>query len=272
VIRPHSLLSPGPWAGLVTGPRAGAKRNLLKPFLSIFISLLPSLALAQSITVSAAISLKDSLAVATDQYQKQTSETVRLNFGASGDLANQIVAGAPVDLFISAGQAQIEQLQRAKLISGQPTILVRNELVLIAPGDTHDLNSWSDLANVKRIAIGDPKSVPAGEYAAQVFEHMELSHQLANKLIYGANVRQVLAYVERGEVDAGVVYATDAKQAGAKVRVVAIAPAKTHDPVEYPAVLIRGGETKAAEEFLKFLSSPAEQEVFVRFGFEKGKP
>jgi molybdate transport system substrate-binding protein len=241
-------------------------------FCFFVIGLVDSTAQGQIATVSAAISLKDAMTVAADQYQKQTGEAVRLNYGASGDLANQIVAEAPVDLFISAGKAQIKQLQDAKLVDGIPSVLVRNELVLIAPSDQVDLQSWKDLANAKRIAIGDPKSVPAGQYAAEVFQHLGLAEQLKDKFVYGANVRQVLAYVERGEVDAGVVYATDATQAGAKVRVVAIAPQGSHEPIEYPAVLLRGGDSKAAQNFLKFLTSDPGQQIFIRFGFAKGTP
>jgi molybdate transport system substrate-binding protein len=241
-------------------------------FCFFVIGLASANAQGQTITVSAAISLKDAITVVVEQYQKQTGEAVRLNYGASGDLANQIIAGAPVDLFISAGKAQIKQLEDAKLVDGTPTVLMHNELVLIVPSDQASPQSWKDLANAKRIAIGDPKSVPAGQYAAEVFRHLGLSEQVKDKLVYGANVRQVLTYVERGEVDAGVVYATDARQAGAKVRVATVAPQGSHELIEYLAVLLRSGDSRGAEAFLKYLTSDPGQQIFIRFGFAKGTP
>jgi molybdate transport system substrate-binding protein len=250
--------------------------SVAKIIFSILLCLF-SPALAQNLTVSAAISLKDAMNAEAKEYQKQGGDAVRLNFGASGDLANQIIAGAPVDLFISAGKEQIEQLQRAKVVEGKPVVIVKNEVVLIAPTGS-EIHSWQQLGgkglkgekSVKRIAIGDPKSVPAGQYATEVFAHLGLTDQVGGKIIYASNVRQVLAYVERGEVDAGVVYATDAKQAGAKVRVVAVAPAGSHEAIEYPVVMIRGGHGEKARKFLGFLKSEMGQKMLTRYGFEAG--
>jgi molybdate transport system substrate-binding protein len=205
------------------------------------------------------------------EYQKHGGDTIRLNFGASGDLANQIIAGAPVDLFISAGSEQIAQLSRANRIDRNASVLACNELVLVVPADVSDgPTSWQDLIHYKRIAIGDPKSVPAGKYATEVFAHMKLSEQLSGKIIYGSNVRQVLAYVERGEVDAGVVYSTDARQAGSHVHVAAVAPDGSHEPIQYPAVIVRDGNKPAAEKFLGFLFTPTGQEILLHYGFLKG--
>lgn len=246
--------------------------GIMRWILAILFCCLPALVLGQDVTVSAAISLKETIGQVADQYQKEAGKMVRLNFGASGDLANQIVAGAPVDLFISAGREQIGQLQRAKLVDGKPVVIARNQLVLIAPMDSHEPREWNDLPGLTHICVGDPKSVPAGKYAMQVLDHFALAPKLAGKLIYAANVRQVLAYVERGEVDAGLVYSTDAKQGGIKVRIVATAPENSHEPIEYPAVKIVGGHPKAAEAFLKFLTAPDAQKILQRYGFEKGSP
>lgn len=234
----------------------------------LVVLVLPLLARAQQVTVSAAISLKEALTDIAGEYQKKTGDRVQLNFGASGILANQIEAGAPVDLFISAAIEPVEKLSRAKLNEGGPRIVVRNRLVLIVPPGSSDIKSWDDLPGARRVSIGDPKVVPAGRYAAEVLRKKKLLKKLEGKLVYGANVRQVLAYVERGEVEAGLVYSTDAEQAGKKVSVIATAETNTHEPIEYPALIVKNGNRAAARKFLDFLFLDSSQKIFARFGFE----
>ena len=122
--------------------------SVAKILFYFLVCLLPQIARGQAVTVSAAISMRCATAAA-DEYQKQYGETVQLNFGASGDLANQIVAA--VDLFISAGKEQIEQLQKAKLVDGNPAVLVRNELVLITPADDKSMASWEGIKGEKGV-------------------------------------------------------------------------------------------------------------------------
>jgi molybdate transport system substrate-binding protein len=238
--------------------------------------LLGAVAHAGTITASAAISLKDALGDIAAAYEKQGGDHVEFAYGASGQLSAQIQQGAPVDLFISAAWTQVDQLTQAGIADdSSKKVIVRNALVLIAPADAKAPPSgFSDLVDPKftRIAIGDPKTVPAGEYAKQTLESLKIFDVVQSRLIFGANVRQVLSYVERGEVDAGIVYKTDALQSGEKVKVIAAADENLHKPIVYPAVIIKSTSNRGgAEKFIQFLSSDAAQKIFIARGFEPAK-
>lgn len=171
--------------------------------LSLIITLLiTSHVQAEAITVSAAISLKDALAKIVKSYEQMGENKVVVNVGASGQIMDQIKNGAPVDVFLSAAPGQIEELEKDGLTQpGTRRVIAHNRLVLIVPASANgEIKGFDDLTKpgVKRIAIGKPKSVPAGDYATQVFEHLHLSDTLKPKLIFGANVRQVLDYVQIG--------------------------------------------------------------------------
>ena len=230
-----------------------------------------TVAWAGTVSVSAAISLKEALTEVAGRYQDDTSEKVDLNFGASGTLAAQIVQGAPVDLFISAANKQVDQLVSAGLAeAGSRRDVAGNRLVLIVPKDAHgDPKGFEDLreARFRHIAIGQPQVVPAGQYAMQTFAALGIEKALADRLFMGENVRQVLVYVMRSEAEAGVVYATDAAAAGEAVRVVAVAPDSSHDPIVYPAVAIKNGHIASAQRFLDYLRSPKAQAIFAAHGF-----
>lgn len=238
---------------------------------TIALLLTASTAHAESITVSAAVSLKESLLAIAKDYQASTGDTVEFNFGASGQLMLQIQQGAPVDTFISAAQRQVAQLRQAGLLASTPErIIVRNHLVLIVPAGHKGTDSFQSLGSltIRRIAIGQPRAVPAGEYAAQVFQKLQMEAVIKDRLIYGANVRQVLDYVIRGEVDAGIVYSSDAFAAGDKATVVATAPAGWHDPIDYPAVVLKTSQKQpAAERFLAYLMADRSQAAFLERGF-----
>lgn len=226
-----------------------------------------------NLLVSAAISLKDSLTAAKTFYKaSQPAVNVTYNFGASGALQRQIENGAPVDIFVSAGKKQMDALeQKGLLVPGTRRNLVANRLVLIVPRNGSGLSSFRDLTSdrVKRIAVGEPRSVPAGQYAEEVFQNLGLVPQIRAKFVLGNNVRQVLAAVESGNVDAGVVYATDAV-VSSKVKVVAIASDKLHSPIVYPAaVLSRSKNINAAKAYLQFLSSRQATAIFQKYGFRK---
>src|SRR4051812_43756680 len=182
-------------------------------------------ATADSITVAAAISLKDALTDIAQSYKSDTGETVQFTFASSGQLMAQIKNGAPIDAFISAAQSQVDDLAKANAIDDKTRrTIAGNALVLIVPAvaKSPPPASFKDLADPrhKRIALGEPRTVPAGEYAAQPLAALKLTDTVKPRAVYGSNVRQVLDYVERGEVAAGIVYATDALAAGDKVRVV----------------------------------------------------
>jgi molybdate transport system substrate-binding protein len=245
-------------------------RFLLAILLTLFA---PAVASAgQTIAVSAAISLKPALAEIAADYEAKTGDRVQLHFGSSGQLAAQVKEGAPVDAFVSAADRQVEDLVDAKLADAATrTVVAGNALVLIVPADATDPPaSLSQLADKKvgRVAIGQPRTVPAGEYAAQALAALKLDARLSDRLVYGSNVRQVLDYVQRGEVDAGLVYRTDVTAAGEKVKVVADVEPALHAPIVYPAVVVSASKKQAAaKRFLQHLRSPEAQAVFAAKGF-----
>jgi len=196
------------------------------------------------------------------------------NFGSSGALAMQIDQGAPADVFLSAAAKPMDDLQaKGLLVAGTRRNLLRNTLVLIAPLDSK-LRDFQGLAgsSVRVIALGDPASVPAGQYGKQTIVALHLWDQLNPKFVLAKDVRQVLTYVETGNADAGLVYATDA-QASSKVRVVATAPESSHDAIVYPAAVVKGSHSKdAAQKFVDYLGSPAARAIFVKHGFTIAAP
>lgn len=223
-----------------------------------------------TLTLSVAASLQDAMAEVESAYTANHPDVeFRNNFGSSGTLAREIEQGAPVDVLISAGSKPVDQLEHeGYLISGTRRNVLRNALVLIVPVGSH-LAGFDGLRDpaVKLIALGDPASVPAGQYGRQTLETLRLYEAVRARLVLGKDVRQVLAYVETGNADAGLVYATDAK-ISAKVRVAAVAPESAHDPIVYPAAGVTGSHAEPnAREFLAFLGSPAAQAIFLRYGF-----
>jgi molybdate transport system substrate-binding protein len=230
---------------------------------------------AETIRVAAAVSLKEALADVGAAYEKRTGNKVDFSFGASGQLMVQIKSGAPIDAFISAADKQVEELVAAGLVDEQSRrVVVANTLVLIAPPDSKvSLDSFESLrsAPIKRLALGEPRTVPAGEYASQTLEKLKLTATLSGKLVYGSNVRQVLDYVIRGEVTAGIVYATDARHAGDKVKVIATAPEESHDPIVYPAVVVKkSAKADAAKRFLDYVANDEQaRHLFEARGFTR---
>jgi molybdate transport system substrate-binding protein len=243
-----------------------------RAFTFLLACLLTSAALGETITVAAAISLKEALTRVADQYKADTGQRVEFTFGSSGQLASQILNGAPVDLFISAANKQVDDLAKAGVVDDATRIVTAvNSLVLIVPPESKSPpDSIKMLADAKttRIAIGDPKSVPAGQYAEQALKHAGIADAVKDKLVRGMNVRQVLDYVQRGEVSAGLVYATDAKVAGDKVRVTCTVDANDHEPIVYPAVVVKASSKRAAaQKFLDFVLSEKGQAALKDFGF-----
>jgi molybdate transport system substrate-binding protein len=224
------------------------------------------------LTVSAAISLKDALDEIAQLYYAETPGTViHFNLGGSGTLQHQIEQGAPVDVFISASEDQMNGLESEGLLSpGTRRDLVKNTVVLIVPKGKSGISSFQDLARpeVKEIAIGDPQTVPSGKYAQEVLTHFHLYERLKPKFVLTKDVRQVLTYVITGNVDAGIVYATDAKISAA-VSVVATAPKDSHSPAIYPVAALKTSKQSAeAKRFLDFLMSAKAQGIFEKYGFK----
>ncbi len=221
--------------------------------------------------VSAAASMKDVMEEIKTDYQKtKPNVNIKYNFGASGALLQQIQQGAPVDVFISAGKKQVDTLEQSgQLVTGTRGILAKNRLVLIVPKNATGVSSFNNLkdAKIKKIAIGEPRSVPAGQYAEEALKKLGIYESIKPKFVYANNVRQVLAAVESGNADAGLVYQTDAKISN-KVKVVVAADEKYHSPIVYPlAVLKRTKNMQAAKDFLQFLSSEQAKTVLQKYGF-----
>ncbi|MBC7783886.1 MAG: molybdate ABC transporter substrate-binding protein [Burkholderiales bacterium] len=228
------------------------------------------------IHVSAAISLREALEKTAVEFKSAEGCEIKFNFGASGVLAAQVEQGAEVDIFIGASHRHVDQLiQKGTVEKESKTVIARNELVLVTPAASTQIASFQDLAadTTGKVAIGEPRTVPAGEYAMQTFDGLTLSTAVAPKLIFGATVRQVLDYVVRGEVDAGVVYRTDAIVAGAAVRVAAVADESWHTPIEYPSVIVGSSQSKElSRKYITFLQSEAGQEILCKRGFATTRP
>jgi molybdate transport system substrate-binding protein len=164
-----------------------------------------------------------------------------------------------------------ELASRNLIVPDTRTDFAGNSLVLIIPAKGLTLSSFSDLSNpsVKKVAVANPKTVPAGQYTEQTISNLKLVSQLQSKLIFAEDVRQVLDYVAREEVDAGVVYSSDAFSAGSKVKVVALAPNNSHDPIRYPIALVRDSQQKeAARKFIDLVLSTEGQAALVKHGFQ----
>ena len=229
------------------------------------------------ITVSAAISLKNTFEEIGKIFEEKHPRTkVRFNFGASGDLARQIEAGAPVDIFASAAQKDMDDIDQKGLItSGTRMNFAGNSVVLVKPGMSQiRMELFEDLRKpeVKKIVIGNPKSVPAGRYAEEVLKYLNLWEAVRDKLVLAEHVRQALDYVARNEVDAAMVYSTDVMIRPREVRIVTNAPDRSHQPIVYPIGIVKGSKNQSlAKEFVAFVLSPEGKNLLKKYGFETVK-
>lgn len=224
-------------------------------------------ALAGDVNLSVAASLKEVINALSDSYAQQHPGVRFLkNYGGSGQLAKQIEKGAPADIFISANLEWVEYLKEKKLLDTRSIdTFAYNELVFAgAPGKA---SSLQDLLKLERIAIGSPKSVPAGEYASAALRHAGLDKQLAGKLVLAKDVRECLMYAERGEVDGAFVYRTDALQAR-RAKILFTVPQRLYPRVTYPsAVTSTGSRNRDAVGFFRYLHGKEAGAVLAKFGF-----
>ena len=223
--------------------------------------------------VSAAASLTDAMKDLATMYEKDHSNVKLVyNFGSSGALLQAIENGGAADVFVSAAQKQMNALDEKKLLAdGTRVDLLINDVVLITAKDSKlnlpDFKAVLDPA-VKHIALGEPKGVPVGQYSEEVFTKLGILDQVKERAVYGSDVRQVLAWVETGDADCGVVYATDAAVSD-KVKVAAVAPADMHKPIVYPAAVLKDAKNmNEAKDFLAFLQTDAAKKVFEKYGFK----
>jgi len=229
------------------------------------------------ITISAAISLKNAFEEIGKIFEeKHPWAKIRFNYGASGDLARQIEGGAPVDAFASAAQKDMDEIdQKGFITSGTRMNFAGNTMALVKSGMSRiRMESFEDLrkAEVKKIVIGNPKSVPAGRYAEEVLKYLKLREVVKEKLVLAEHVRQALDYVARNEVDAAMVYSTDAMIRPKEVRIVTKAPDKSHQPIVYPiAVVKRSRNQSLAKEFTALVLSTKGKNLLNKYGFETVK-
>jgi len=233
-----------------------------------------------TLLVSAAASLQKALQEITKldpqtdsapEFNSKINAKINYNFAASGVLQQQIEQGAPVDVFISAAEKQILALEKkGLLVSGTKQNLLTNRLVLIVPKQSKILlKNFQELVNpeVQRIAIAEPRTVPAGQYASEVLQNLGIWEQVQSKFVFGNNVKSVLTTVETGDVDAGFVYSSDAKGSD-KVTVVAIADEKLHSPIRYPIAILRSSNApELSKKYVDFLKSDSAKAVFEKYGF-----
>ena len=227
---------------------------------------------AREIMVPAAVSLQGALTELAKAYQgNHPNVKLTFTYGASGVLQQQIEQGAPADLFISAGKSQMDALEKKNLLDkGTRVDLLSNELVLVTRKDNQTINGVQDLSKpeVKKIALGIPDSVPAGKYAQESLKSLQLWDTLQAKFVFAKDVAQVLNYVETGNVEAGLVYRSDAMLSN-KVKVVYAVPDSAHRPIVYPAAVLAHSKNKEiAGDFLKYLESSEGKQVFARYGFK----
>ena len=223
--------------------------------------------------VLAAASLQESLNAAADAWAGQGHLRPVLSFAGSSALARQIQSGAPADLFVSADEEWMDAVQAKGLVRKETRVsFFGNRLVLIAPiASRMALRVAPNMPLAAalregRLAMADPDSVPAGRYGRAALTRLGVWARVAPKVVRAENVRAALAFVERGEAAAGIVYATDAR-ASRKVRIVAVFPAATHPPIRYPVALLTSSTSADAEPFRRFLVSGAGRAIFARFGF-----
>ena len=227
-----------------------------------------------TLTISAAASLTEVMAEIKTLYKvEKPNVTLNYNIAGSGTLQKQIEQGADVDLFFSAGTKQMIALkEKALLLDNTNVNLVGNSVVLIVKSDsTLNITDFKGAADdkVKHIALGEPKTVPVGQYSEEVFTSLNILDKVKSKAVYAKDVKEVLTWVETGNVDAGVVYGTDAKTSE-RVKVASIAGDDLYKtPVVYPAAVIKASKNiEDTKIFLKFLSSDKAKDIFIKYGFD----
>jgi molybdate transport system substrate-binding protein len=239
------------------------------PFFFLLLTL--SLAKAADLQVLAAASLTDAMTELAPAYEKQTGDKLRFNFAGSNALARQIREGAPADAFVSADDAQMDALQKAGLIveSSRREILSNTLVIVVGKDSPLKLDSPQSLTQpaVKRLALADPKAVPAGVYAREYLTGLGLWKSLESRIVPTENVRAALAAVESGDVEAGIVYKTDAGISKA-VKIACAVPEKDGPRISYPAAVVKSSEHSAdAEKFLAYMQSEPAKKIFRKFGF-----
>jgi len=253
------------------------KRTLFVEIILVALALLAFLSCdAADIRVFAAASLTDAMKEVAGAYEKASGDEVIFNLGASSTLARQIEEGAPADIFFSADEAKMDGLESKGLIEkGTRKDRLSNSLVIVvATENVAAIHSPEDLAsaNIKRVALGDPRAVPIGVYAREYLEKLKLWEAVRPKVVATENVRAALAAVEAGNVDASIVYKTDAAISKA-VKVAFEVPLEEGPKIRYPMAMVKDAkEPQAAKKFLEHLGSDEAAKIFGKYGFVVVKP
>lgn len=224
-----------------------------------------------NLTVSVASSVQDAMKDIQALYrQEKPNINIDYNFGSSGSLQQQIEQGAPADIFLSAAPKQMNALQQKHLLLTKTRQnLLSNRVVLIVPKEANNNATFENLNKVefKKIALGNPSSVPAGQYGKEVLMSLKLYEEINSKLIFGKNIRQVLFFVETGNVDVGLVYKTDVRVSD-KVKIVDTAPENYHSSIIYPVSVIKHSKhPEEAQQFTEFLFSEKAKDIFEKYEF-----
>ena len=255
-------------------PMRLVKACMLMLAMALMLPATLSAAAPRAPVVLAAASLQESLTEAAAAWTRMGHATPLLSFAASSAIARQIDADAPADLFISADEAWMDDVERnGKLRPGTRRDLLANRLVLIVPATDHrsltlrKAMSLSQLIGAGRLAMADPDAVPAGLYGKAALTALGVWQDVEAKVVRGENVRAALAFVERGEASFGIVYQTDA-MASQRVRIAAFFPADSYPPIRYPAATLKNAASPDTEPFQRFLFSAAGKAIFRRYGFQ----
>ncbi len=271
-----------------TSRHSSASRNPLQSVTSVvtFVAMtmlffLSTMAQAADINVFAAASMKTALDEIGVAYKAKSGTGIVATYAATGTLAKQIEAAAPADVFISADETWMDYLAGKTLIKDKTrSDVTGNSLVIIHHRDDSVIDEILQLEPMKRfaqindrhekLALADVNSVPAGKYAKQALEKLDIWNDVKDSVVMQDNVRAVLALVAQGEAQFGVVYGSDAK-VEVKVEVIAIMPEDSHAPILYPAAVMTASKNADAEKFVAFLKGPEAQAIFLKDGFKAVK-
>lgn len=224
-----------------------------------------------TLLVFAATSLTDALTEIEAAFEGATGIEVLLSYGGSQALARQIQSGAPADVFISAGAGPVNFLENTGRIStGSRRPLLLNRLVVVSHSQAPSPTSVEDLTlgDYGKVALANPDLAPAGEYAREALVHQRVYEKIRSKILFGADVRATLTYVESGNADAGLVYATDARSAPG-LHMSDVVPMESYTPIVYPTIAVTGSERPdLAMQFIEYMRSPPAIEIFGRYGFQ----
>lgn len=245
--------------------------KLIMTMIAALLAMTASASSAEKVAVFAAASLKDVMLAAEAAFEAQTGTDVVVSLAASSALAKQIEEGAPVAVFISADQKWMDYVTEKGLADAATKVIIaRNSLVVAVPADSTPTGDIGTILGNQKFAMGDPTGVPAGRYAKAALEKLGLWETVKPNAVFAENVRSALAFVDKGELPAAIVYGSDVFVDDKVRAAVAFDPA-THPDIVYPAAALKGSDEHAAS-FIAFLSSPAGQKLFVDKGFLPANP